>query len=274
MPPGPELRAIGFGLGNPLLSERYERLMREAQSRAPSAARAGMEMNLIYRSVFSRGRIGEALEAASQPDLPSFAVVRLQMLVAELGWPGELPELDQALQDARRGDIVHETAFSLGARAAAVGDDQAYATALATVRSHADSLLAAGDSAAATREHAAARALEAVRLRYQGELAEAARILEEVRPVVRDQSVTWWLAGIHRDLGNLREAERYYRPFLTWDPDPRVSYELGKLYDDLGEPDKARHMLEFFVTNWSDADPLMQPLVEDAKRRLVELRIG
>lgn len=88
------------------------------------------------------------------------------------------------------------------------------------------------------------------------------------------EPVRWWLGTIHRDLGNLREAERYFRTFLTSDPDPLASYELGRIHQALGNSAEARKRLEYFVANWAEADAPLQPLVEDAKRRLTELQRG
>ncbi len=274
LPVTPALAQYSFGVGNPLLWDRAERLARDAMERAPPQAREGWQRALLWSLALKAGQVERAIEEASRPDVPEDVVVNLQSVATEMGLDVPTAELDAAVREARRGEVGEGEGLAIAVRAAQLGDEAAHAATVAQVRADADSLLAAGDSAAARHARALARGLEAFRLRSRGELAEAARILEEVRPVARDGAVRWWLGAIHRDLGNLRESERYFRTFLTWDPDPVAAYELGKIYDALGEREKARRWLEFFVLAWADADPVAQPLVEDAKERLSGLRPG
>jgi tetratricopeptide (TPR) repeat protein len=274
LPVTPELAQIAFGLGNPLLWDRFERFTRETLQRAPPRARPSLQRGLLWSLIFKAGQVEGAIEEASDPGMPEDMVVNLQAVATELGLDVPTAELDAAVRQARRGEVADGEALAVAFRAARVGDDAAYAAALARLRADADSLLAAGDTTAARRGLALARGQEALPLWFAGELQEAARILEEVRPAARDDGIRWTLATIHRDLGNLRESERYFRTFLTWDPDPMAAYELGKIYDALGEREKARRWLEFFVLAWADADPVAQPLVEDAKERLARLRVG
>jgi tetratricopeptide (TPR) repeat protein/tRNA A-37 threonylcarbamoyl transferase component Bud32 len=49
---------------------------------------------------------------------------------------------------------------------------------------------------------------------------------------------------------------------------------LGELYDAKGDRDKAISHLSKFVELWKNADPELQPVVADAKRRLAKLQAG
>ena len=40
---------------------------------------------------------------------------------------------------------------------------------------------------------------------------------------------------------------------------------LGEIYEGLGRPDEARAAYEEFVVGWKDADPELQPMVEEAR---------
>jgi tetratricopeptide (TPR) repeat protein len=46
---------------------------------------------------------------------------------------------------------------------------------------------------------------------------------------------------------------------------------LGMLYEEQGDREKALHYYGRFVDLWKDADPELQPRVEDARRRIAEL---
>lgn len=140
-------------------------------------------------------------------------LINFQGVFAELGFDVPTPELDAAIRDAASGeeiDAVRPVAISAGLR----GDQGAHDAAVARVRADADSLLAAGDSAEARQARAFARGLAAFPMIGRGELQAAARLLEDTRADANEQAFRFWLAVVHRDLGNLREAERYFRSFL------------------------------------------------------------
>jgi hypothetical protein len=53
--------------------------------------------------------------------------------------------------------------------------------------------------------------------------------------------------------------------------EPLAQNQLGKVYEALGESGKARESYEYFVEYWQDADPELQPIVEEARRALARL---
>ena len=71
--------------------------------------------------------------------------------------------------------------------------------------------------------------------------------------------------------------ERYLETphFLRFAEDARIlpgSYRrLGELYEERGEREKAVEYYNKFVELWKDADPELQPQVEDVRRRLAAL---
>jgi len=48
--------------------------------------------------------------------------------------------------------------------------------------------------------------------------------------------------------------------------------ELGKIYEQLEEHDKALESYEYFVEYWNDADPELQPIVEEARQAIIRLQ--
>ncbi len=68
--------------------------------------------------------------------------------------------------------------------------------------------------------------------------------------------------------GRTGEAIPYLR--YSWDS-PWAWYLLGQAYEQEREPALARDAYEVFVAAWADADPELQPFVDDARGRLVAL---
>ncbi len=48
-------------------------------------------------------------------------------------------------------------------------------------------------------------------------------------------------------------------------------YRLARVYEKLGDTDRARHWYERFTEDWKDADPDIPELIE-ARERLEELK--
>jgi tetratricopeptide (TPR) repeat protein len=80
----------------------------------------------------------------------------------------------------------------------------------------------------------------------------------------------WWLGQLYQELGRFRDAERVYRTYY-FRAYPLGHRELGKVYEALEEWDKALEAYEFFVEYWNDADPELQPMVEEARQAIIRL---
>jgi hypothetical protein len=52
---------------------------------------------------------------------------------------------------------------------------------------------------------------------------------------------------------------------------PTVYRRLGELYEHRGEHDRAAEFYGNFIDLWTDADPELQPQVEEVKQRLARL---
>lgn len=76
-------------------------------------------------------------------------------------------------------------------------------------------------------------------------------------------------------MGRLRGAEQVYRSydFLSrLSTEPVAHRELDKIYEQLGEYDKALESYEYFVHYWQDADPELQPMVAEAQQAIVRVK--
>jgi len=85
---------------------------------------------------------------------------------------------------------------------------------------------------------------------------------------------TWFdfpaiLGDLYAEADSLEAAVRHYRSDWT---DPLVRLKLARVYERMGEREKARDAYLYFVESWVDADPELQPIVEEAKQAIVRLR--
>lgn len=112
-----------------------------------------------------------------------------------------------------------------------------------------------------------ALALEAFGLWRQGDPEAAVAKLEEVR---RYQA-TWYVRGV---LGQvLVDLQRWEEavPYLRRTMNPYTRYHLARAYEGMEEYGKAAKEYAYCVEAWEDADPELQPWVEDARRALERL---
>jgi hypothetical protein len=72
------------------------------------------------------------------------------------------------------------------------------------------------------------------------------------------------------DLERWEEAVPYLRAW-PYDTDSHMHHHLARAYEGMGEYGKAAKEYALFVEAWEDADPELQPWVEDARRALARL---
>jgi tetratricopeptide (TPR) repeat protein len=105
--------------------------------------------------------------------------------------------------------------------------------------------------------------LEGYRAFRAGNLQEAGRLWAGHNESKQFGAI--WRGDLYRKLGELREAEGWYQ--AAWQI-PLAHERLGRLYEKMGRPEKARAAYERFVDAWDDTDPELQPRVERARNRI------
>jgi tetratricopeptide (TPR) repeat protein len=92
---------------------------------------------------------------------------------------------------------------------------------------------------------------------------------------------TFGLAVVHDRMAEPDSAIALYEQFLktpyyarySWDPYwlPVVYERLAQLWEELGDPENAAKYYTKFVELWTDADPELQPRVQEARRAIERL---
>lgn len=135
-----------------------------------------------------------------------------------------------------------------------------------------EALSRAREQALAEGDSTWARWAEAVDL-----LARASRALREkgidaALPIMRRANAVEPMPAFMGEFLMLAGRTEEAIPYLKYEwNNPWAHYRLGQAYEHEGEPALARDAYEVFVTVWADADPELQPYVQDARERLVAL---
>ena len=122
---------------------------------------------------------------------------------------------------------------------------------------------------------------------FQGHTDEALQSLEQIRtelwyhlplasPFCSQVYERFSRAELLREAGRDREALRWYDSLVGTSMYEQVHMPLGHLrqgeiYERLGEPEKAIEHYARFVELWKDCDQELQPMVDDAMKRLAAL---
>lgn len=230
----------------------------------------------LWRVQAQQGRLGAALEAiASYENRNMWQTNAVYRLVSIWGFDAPTDVVDPLLAvdtvSQNRGNFI------AAAYAAEHGRWNDYEAVLRWARGHADSLRQLHPGLAVPYDNTVS-ALEAYELVQRGKIEEALPMLEAARerPVVHDfmhDTILWWLARLHVDLGDLERAARYFDLIVREDIafDPYASYKLGVVYERLGKQTEAADAFAFALEAWRDAEPPVTEFAANARAALERL---
>ncbi len=235
-----------------------------------------------FLSGFLQGRYAEATGILADPATPALARwLQLPLLSSHVPAVPDGPEppgwADQDLETAVSDTASVPVVFAGGLYAWQRGRGREREAAVRQLRGSAERLLTQGDTAGSRFAQGAAKALEGLAARREGDPERAWRLLEEARAEatgngypghVLNGLIRLELARLAVERGRPAQAEPYYRS-LWWFPVAQL--ELGRLHEALGEREKAREAYVYFVTAWRDPDPAFEPLVEEIRQRVAAL---
>jgi hypothetical protein len=172
-------------------------------------------------------------------------------------------------------------AFFVAALAAEEGRWAEFDQASARLRGDAQRMRAEGDSTGFRFIEGLAQGIDGYAAWQRGEEETARTLLEVARHEAVGHGgrgypnfvIRYWLGMLALEEGRPTDAERYFQSDF-WTRRPLVADRLGQAYEAAGEREKAREAYELFVMAWEDADPALQPRVEEARQALLRLGFG
>jgi tetratricopeptide (TPR) repeat protein len=123
-----------------------------------------------------------------------------------------------------------------------------------------------------TRAARYARLLAGYGAWHRGDVDSAITLLEQSHDHVR--IALWWLGNAYRDAGRWADAERVFgtsawsQGFEAFRLEPLAQQRLGTVYEAQGRFDEALDAFGYFLEHWADADPELQPLVEETRAKV------
>jgi tetratricopeptide (TPR) repeat protein len=184
------------------------------------------------------------------------------------GMPLQSPELDGMMALGSLDDADGAEAFCKGVYAATAGRWAEVERVIAHYEAFTPDTTVEygmnGDGSAFAAD--AAAALRGFQLWKQGQSDQAVALVEKA--FSGRIGFAFWLGQIYEELGQLDDAARFY---AAWYNFPMAYYRLGKVSEQLGDFERSRRAYETFVAAWQNADPELQPLVDDAVQGILRV---
>jgi tetratricopeptide (TPR) repeat protein len=218
------------------------------------------------------GRVREALGSLDHPSMPPHVRGCGPLHLSILGLPVPDSILAAALSTSRADSSEFRNPWWVTCAAKyAVGRSQwgEHDRLLSHARDMARAALAEGDTVSARRWDRSVRDAEAHALWRQGRKADAlAGYQSLLANHVEAEWALWYMGQLATELGRLDLAERAYERLWL---EPLATRNLGRIYERTNRPVEAREAYEVFALAWRDADPELQPLVQEARRAITRL---
>jgi tetratricopeptide (TPR) repeat protein len=250
-----------------------EALFREGLSRLDGTEQCAF---CLTGALVAQGKIEEAIRCLDYPPLPPRDRRRIAYALHALR-VATFPDTHQrelAFQAADTNDWLFA-----GAYAADRGRWSEHAAAVRALR--AAGRQAGRDSIDARAFGGTADALEGYGLWKRGRAREALPLLiAGQRNMVGyaypyeepPRRVSWWIGILFLELDRPAEAIPYLHQAPAASVNPYVAYDMARAYAGMGENRKAIDRYRYALTAWRNADPILQPRIEAARREIARLR--
>lgn len=273
---GATRRLVDNHLFHARFAPQRETVLAAAVERMPAAERRWPALRLFFTAAYGRGQVQRGIGLLEDPAIDPAARACELWEARVMGLPVPEERVDAALAAAPRDALGNPCVWVAdGVSAADEGRWEAHARAREGLRENLAAWMEETSPDSATREGAnrfidnRLRTLEGYAQWRRGDPERAVQTLEEAADGGQEV-VRWWLARLSAELGRNAEAVSWLRSFY-WDEHTLAHYRLGKVYEELGEPERARDAYRYFVEGWYEADPELQPMVEEARQAIARL---
>lgn len=260
-------------LAHPRFAGEREAVFRAIDARLDDDSRAYLRRLRFRHLALFDGRVREAMALLDDPLTPD--VIRscggLRLLERGLPVPDAVLERRLAASPADSSSFADRFWVTCAASYAAErGRWSEHAALLSHARAVAGRARAAGDSAGAREWDEAAREAAANEVWRRGRRAEALHAFEGLLAGDVSWNALWPVGQLSLELGQLDQAERTFGALRRWDGPPAY-LSLGRILERTGRPAEARQAYAFVTYAWRNADPELQPPVDEARRALARL---
>ncbi len=260
-------------LAHPKFAGEREAVFRAIDHRLDDNSRAYLRRLRFRHLALLDGRVREAMALLDDPLTPHGVRGCGGLYLLRRGLPVSDAVLERRLAASRADTSSFANRFWVtcaASYAAERGRWSEHAALLSHARAVAGRARAAGDSASAREWDEAAREAAANEVWRRGRKEEALRVFESLLAGDASWDVLWQVGQLSLELGRLDQAERAFRALRRWDG-PLAYLYLGRILERTGRPAEARQAYEFFTDAWRNADPELQPVVDEARRALARL---
>jgi DNA-binding SARP family transcriptional activator/TolB-like protein len=274
-----DLLRMGHSLEGPRCCWRLsEEVLRKVRERS-GELRPDATSELFWVSL-AQGKAREALGWVDDPSMPEERKGMMLLVLDELGVAIPTARLDSALTIGTADSADAFRIFYAGFYAASRARWQVLRGLLERLQSHAQRLRVAGDSSEAGFTEAVRQGLEGYALWRRGQRDTALVLLERSQRravgnwqrAIVNLRLRLWLGRLLMEMGRPREALPYFGS-LTRTSHP-VDYQRGRIYEQLGQLERAREAYALFLAPRQQADSVFQPMIQDARAALQRLAVA
>lgn len=277
------LQSAHLVLLHPRFLSRRERVLRQALARPDLNIRpwtAGELARTLELQGKVRATFDQLRDSMATPGLRAYMVYRFITMGVEV--PADLRralDLKLALREPPYSPV-----FYAAAHAVDQGRWAEHALAVDSLRAIARRI-SPRDSILARITNGQAEALEGYSLWRRGRPHQGLPLLDSARHRCVGRGggargsnlvIRWWTGMLLWELDRKEEAIRYFESLANYgfgdrSIDSSAAWELGRMYEELGETRKAIDTYDRAITAWQDADPEIQPRITAAKQAVARL---